>query len=355
MLTTLPLIAFAALSPLAPRIAQRFGIEWTLWIGLLALFTGIVIRSFPSVTTLFTGTTLIGLAIAVCNVLLPGLIKKRYSHKVGLMTGVYSTAMVAWAALASGVSIPLAQTFQLGWRDVLACWGGLSIVAALVWLPQLRFRQKSVASGDTDSSVFRLWHSPLAWQVTLFMGLQSLLFYAMIAWLPEILHDRGMSISFAGWMVSLMQFASLPTTFLVPMLADLYQDQRGLVVGIGVVYMIGITGLLMGGSPGWIPFWIIFIGISQGASISLSLAFLGLRAVNMQQSAELSGMAQSVGYLLAAIGPILFGFFRDLTHSWQPSLSGLLVTAVIMLIAGLGAGRHLYVIPDVKSQEKSSA
>jgi CP family cyanate transporter-like MFS transporter len=346
LLTTLPLLAFAAFSLAAPKIAQRFGIEYTLLASLIALTAGILLRSVPSVFTLFLGTAVLGLAIAVGNVLLPGLIKREFPNSVGLMTGVYSMSMNTWAALASGVSVPIAQGIGFGWRGSLMCWAILSTVAIVVWLPQLRFRHQPSQNPGAPSGY--LWHSKLAWQVTLFMGLQSIAFFATVTWLPEILHDKGISFTSAGWMLSLMQFVSLPVTFIVPLLAGRLSNQRGLVIVIVFFFLVGYGGLLSS-SIMLVTIGTILIGISQGASISLALTFIALRASNAHQAAELSGMAQSIGYLLAAVGPILFGFLHDLTHSWTISLLILIAVSIFQLIAGLGAGRNTHITPTIKS------
>lgn len=337
LLTTLPLIAFAVLSAQAPRISRRLGIEWTLFAGLMALIAGFLIRMLPSVVLLFTGTALIGLGIAACNVMLPGLIKQKFPDKVGMMTGCYSTAMGFCASFASGLSIPLADGLGLGWRGALGCWLILGVIASLIWLPQLRTRHKAVGGKSSFAELFR---SPLAWQVTLFMGFQSFSFYVMVTWLPEILHDGGMSLSTAGWMLFVFQFVGLPFTLFVPIVADRLPNQRPIIIGIGLCYLIGVIGLILGGGNLWMTVSTILLGISQGASISLALSFLGMRAANVHQAAELSGMAQSIGYLLAAIGPTLFGFLRDVTHSWTLPLVTLLITGVVLFIAGLGAARN---------------
>jgi CP family cyanate transporter-like MFS transporter len=214
----------------------------------------------------------------------------------------------------------------------------LSGLAVLCWLPQLRGRRVAENSGRGGS----IWRSALAWQVTLFMGLQSLLFYINVTWLPVILHERGMSIASAGWMLSAMQFVSLPMSFIVPVVAGRQTNQRMLVIVTVIFHLIGYVGLLYEDVRlTWL--WMICIGIAAGSSISLALAFFGLRTQNARQAVELSGMAQSVGYLLAAVGPILFGYLHDVTSTWFMSLLILAAASVLLLVAGLGAGRNAFV------------
>jgi CP family cyanate transporter-like MFS transporter len=342
LLSALPLVAFAVLSPLAPRIAHRIGIEYSLMASLVFLTVGIILRSSPSVMTLFVGTLVIGLAIAIGNVLLPSLIKRDFPNHVGLMTGAYSVSMNIFGALASGISIPLSVGAGLGWRGSLESWALLAGLAVLCWLPQMRKRQNNAPIPDSGGTI---WRSALAWQVTFFMGLQSFLFYINATWLPELLHERGMSIATAGWMLSGMQFVSLPFSFIVPIIAARSQNQRGIVAVTVLFHLIGYIGLLMGNTElTWL--WMICIGIAVGSSISLALAFFGLRTQDSRQAAELSGMAQSVGYLLAAVGPILFGFLHDVTHGWSFSLMTSLIISLLLLLAGLGAGRKAFVYQD---------
>lgn len=178
------------------------------------------------------------------------------------------------------------------------------------------------------------------------MGLQSFLFYCIIAWLPEILSSQGMSRGMAGWMLFGVQFIGLPATFLAPVLADRFSHQRGIVGVISLLYFLGLLGLFASGNPVMAVLSVIFIGLAQGASISLSLTMLSLRANHAKQAAALSGMAQSFGYLLAAIGPILTGFLYDTTHSWTLPILSFLLVSLFMLMAGLGAGRNVTVFHE---------
>jgi CP family cyanate transporter-like MFS transporter len=339
MLTTVPLLAFGFLSPLVPAFGYRFGTERTLFVALLILIAGIFLRSTGFIFTLFAGTAFIGAGIAVCNVLLPGLVKQRFSEKAGLMTSVYTTAMSSLAALASGVSIPLMQGWQMGWQGSLAFWSFMVIVALAVWLPQIGTSGKPVQKTADRSSQKRLWGSMLAWQVTLFMGLQAFLFYCTIAWLPAILQQQGISLSGSGWLLSLVQVISLPASFLAPVLASRMTNQRVMAAAIGLLSLLGFAGLLVGGNGLVLFTSLILLGLSQGASISLALTFIVIRAVHVRQAAELSGMAQSVGYLLAAVGPMFIGFLFDLTHSWTLPLVTLILVSAMLVFAGLGAGR----------------
>lgn len=346
-ITTLPLLAFAFLSPFAPKISRRFGIERTLFFALLALAAGVVLRSSGGVTALFTGTVLLGLAIALGNVLLPGFIKQHFAKRLGVMTGIYSVSMNLCGAIASGLSVPLATSAGFGWSGALGIWAVLALVAIFFWMPQLRRKNQTAVPGGKRSSS-RLWHSRLAWQVTLFMGLQSLIFYVVITWLPDILQQKGMDASSAGWMLSMMQFSVLPFTFIVPVLAGRQENQRGMAAATAALFITGLVGVLFD-SGALLPLWIIFVGIGAGSAFSLAMMFFSLRTESTQEAAELSGMAQSFGYLLASIGPVLFGGLHDLTHSWTIPLVTLIAASVLIFIVGLSVGKKGYVTSTAKN------
>ncbi|MBU8581554.1 MFS transporter [Bacillus paralicheniformis] len=340
LLTTLPLLAFSLLSPFAPILARRFGMERIILYALVLLMIGIAVRSLSATVPLFAGTVLLGLAIAVCNVLIPGLVKRDFSHNVGLMTGLYSVSMNLCGAIASGVSVPLARNLGFGWNGALGIWGLLALIAALFWFPKARASHASAGITTSGASTRRsLWRSPLAWIITLFMGLQSLLFYVLIAWLPEVMTSRGLNEDSAGWMLSLFQFASLPVSFIVPIVAGRMKNQRLLVVIMTVLFFVSLGGLYFGNNA-LILFWTILLGIAGGCAFSLAMIFLSLRTKDATDAASLSGMSQSVGYLLAATGPILFGLLHDVTASWNLPILLLLMVSILLFIFGLGASKN---------------
>lgn len=343
-LTTLPLLAFAIISAVAPKMGHRLGNEMAIFVGLIGLTIGIGIRSVGSLEFLFIGTVFVGLGIAICNVLLPGIIKDRYPTKVGILTSIYSTSIGVFAALASGISVPLADSVGLGWNVSLLLWGVLSIGTAIIWVPQIRRKSKPLTVSDTGEMKQSLISSGLAWKVTFFMGLQSFLFYCSIAWLPAILEHQGMSITIAGWMLALMQFFGLPAMFITPIVASKVPDQRKIVGVIGAGYIIGLLGLLVDSHVSISVLAVIVFGFCQGASFSLAYSFFALRTTTAKQAADLSGMAQAFGYLLAAVGPTLLGFLFDQTGSWTWPLIALLAATGCMIAAGIGAGRADYVL-----------
>src|SRR5690625_1843355 len=338
-ITTLPLLAFAFLSPFAPKIAKRIGMERTIFLSLLVLLSGVILRSLFGTSFLFVGTVLIGLAIAIGNVLMPGFIKINFPFKVGLVMGCYSVAMNIFGALGSGLSVPISSIQRIGWKGSLAISAILVCIALLFWLPQLNKQKEQINIGDTPAHKGgSIWRSRLAWYITLFMGLQSLMFYTLITWLPDILQLHGYSASAAGWMLFLMQFALIPITFIVPVVAERMRNQQLLGGITAMFFMVGIAGILIGNQT-LMPIAVIMIGMASGSAFSLCMMFFSLRTSDGQQAAEMSGMAQSFGYLLAAIGPTLFGALHDISGGWNLPLMMLIVLAGVIFVVAIAAGR----------------
>ena len=343
LLTALPLLAFAALSPVAPRLARRFGAERVMIGSMLALCGGILLRSSGTgAATLFAGTAVLGAAIAAGNVLLPGLVKEKFSGSIGAATGTYTVAMGTSAAVAAGASVPLTRLLGPGWQAPLALWAAPAFLAAVAWAPLLRRRggrDPELPRRARASPASGLWRSPLAWQVTAFMGLQSLGYYATLTWLPEILREGGTGAEAAGWLLALSQAVAIPAMFVAPVAAGRSPSQQGVVAASVALVGAGVLGLLLFGAGGG-ALWVTLLGLGQGACFSLALTLFALRATDPGQATALSGMAQSFGYLLAALGPPLFGVLRDWTGSWTLPLAVLFGITACLLAAGLGAGRN---------------
>lgn len=344
-ITTIPLMAFALLSGIMPRISKRFGMELALFVSMILLAIGLTMRSFGSISTLFLGAALVGIAITVGNVLMPPYIKKHFPTKVGSIMGIYSVAMNLTAALAAGFSIRLGQITGYGWKSSIGIWVILTIFTLLIWLPQIRGNRRAmmVSTEEKDAPEINLYKSRLAWAVTLFMGLQSLLYYCLTAWLPNVMQDWGMTEEASGWTLSYLQFAQLPTTFIGSIIATRMKDQRLLAGSVGVLCATGIIGLLVFKTQ-FVLLWCILIGVGSGLAFSLSMLFFVLRTKHNSHATKLSGMAQSFGYLIASMGPPIFGGLFDITQIWSWSFIFVLFLTSVLFIAGIIAGKNTWVV-----------
>ena len=344
-LTTLPLLAFALVSPFAPKIANRIGMEWTIFLSIIVLLLGTMIRAVTGISYLFLGTLFIGVAIAIGNVLIPAIIKINFPLKIGLMTGIYAIFMNVFGALGSGLSVPLSNVGSFGWKGALFVWGILAIIALIVWFPQLLGKKTAqdvkVQKGERGG----LWKSKLAWQVTLFMGAQSFYYYTLVTWMPDIIQTKGHDAAMAGWVLFIMLFALIPCTFIIPIIAEKMRNQVMLAVVTAIAFIVGVLSLLLGGTV-MIFLAAIILGLACGSAFSLSMMFFTLRTRKGKEAAELSGMAQSFGYLLAAVGPVLIGAVQDMTGSWTVPLLLMVGVAIIILVNGVSAGRDGYVVGE---------
>jgi CP family cyanate transporter-like MFS transporter len=339
ILTALPVLCFGLIAPVAPPLARRLGTERALLTALALLIVGFLVRSSGPLAALFAGTVLLGSAIAIGNVLLPSLIKRDFAHRTGMMTGLYTMAIAGGGALSAGITVPVAQAAGLDWRGALAGWALFALVALLCWLPHVRRAERPARAGG--QRVGGLWRDALAWQVTAYMGLQSLGYFAVTAWLPALLVDRGYDPVTAGYLLSLSTVAGIAGALVAPMLATRGRRQRGLAVGITAVAAVGFLGVL---APiGVEPVAVILLGAAQSAALGLALVLVALRAPDAAHAAQLSGMAQTAGYVVAAAGPFAVGALRDLTGGWTVPLLLLVALLAVQGAAGVLAGRDRHV------------
>ncbi len=345
LLTTLPVICFGALAGVAPRLARRFGIDLVIWLTMVGLTIGILIRLGSSLALLFLGTVVIGASIALANVLVPAVIKRDFPHRTGLMTGIYTMCIAGGGSLAAGLMVPIEERSRLDWRETLALLAIPSLVAVVVLIPRLRLNSRSRESVMSRGiAAPRLWRNRLAWQVSLFMGLQSFIYYGMGSWMSPFLSDAGLSDERAGLMWSICNLAGLPFSFIVPVVAQKLPDQRPLVVWVIAFWAASVVGLLVA-PAGYALLWMVLFGVAGGSSLSLALMFIVLRSPDTAHASVLSGMAQAIGYTLAATAPFLFGALHDLTGSWQASVTMIGLMLVPTLWAGWFASQRRLVAP----------
>ena len=307
--------------------------------ALVLLTGGLMLRVMPSLFPLFAGTAILGIGIALGNTLLPGIVKKSFPHRFGLVTGIYSAMLGVGATIASAVSVPLSEDLNLGWRMSLGIWAAMSFIALVIWLPQMKRNIPVTARRSLASSLKNLGRSKIAWNVSIFVGLQSLTFFTIIAWLPEILIERGLSAGNAGYMLALAQGAGVVGTFIIPSWAANRKNQRLpiiLLVGIEIISLLG----LMSPNLFMVELWATLLGFCLGGSFGLALLFIVLRTRDTESANELSGMSQSIGYTIAAVGPALFGAVYDIYGNWTLPLALLLIIAFAKLGSGLIAGRN---------------
>ncbi|GAA4885597.1 CynX/NimT family MFS transporter [Actinomycetospora straminea] len=344
LLTSLPVLCFGLLAPVAPRLARRWGLERLLVAALVVLAVGIALRLVSSLAVILVGSVLVGTAIAVGNVSLPTLVKRDFPHRTGAMTGAYSMVLTGGGAVAAAVTVPLQRITGLDWSATLGLWGLLALATLVVWLPRARRRTvppPPAREGPTLRSA--LLRDPLAWQVTLFMGLQSLQFYALSAWIPTIFVDAGRTPAEGGLLLSLAGFVGLVFSATAPSFAMRRPSQSLVVTTTCLFYVVGYVGLLL--APDSLAvLWMVLLGIAQGSNIALGLLLITLRSPDTEHTAELSAMAQGVGYTLAALGPFALGALHDATDGWTVPLVVMLVLVVPLIAVGWGAGRDRHVL-----------
>jgi CP family cyanate transporter-like MFS transporter len=337
LLTSAPILCFGLLAPVAPAFARRLGAERVLLVALVPILVGVLLRATPSVATLFAGTLLAGAGVAVANVIVPSVIKGRFEGQEGLLTGVYVAILGIGAALAAGLTVPIEQALDAGWETALAIWAVPAAVAMVVVAAAVLPEHSALTARGGPGNARALLRDGLAWQVTIYMGLQALVFYVGLAWLPSILRDDGYSSAGAAGFLALYVLGGIPASLVVPVVATRISDQRLLAAGTAVLEGLTLTGLLL--APGAALIWVALLALGQGAAFSLALTLFVLRAPDPERAAELSGMAQAIGYMLAAVGPFAIGALHDATDGWDVPLAALVVTTAPLLAAGIAAGR----------------
>jgi CP family cyanate transporter-like MFS transporter len=341
VLTTLPGLCFAGAGLTAPLLARRFGMGRTLSVALCLMVAGLVLRVLDGPLVVLGGTLVVTAGIALANVLIPVVIKDSFPAKIGFMTGIYTAALQGGGALGSAITPPLAEGMG-GWRPALGSWAVLGVIALVALIFAAR-RQVSGEVMDTRPAGDRrsMMRSPLAWTVTLFFGLQAFVAYIVMGWLPQVLMDAGVSRGDAGLLLGLISLIAVPISLTVPAMAARQGSQSWWIAGLGAFCFAGILGLVL--APRASPLlWSVLVGIGMSV-FSLALTVIALRARTGEETARLSGMAQGFGYLLAALGPFLFGMLHEVTGGWTVPLVMVLGVIVVQTAFGTFAGRRRFV------------
>ena len=351
VLASLPVLAFGVFSGVAAPLSRRFGEERVLGAAVGVLAAGLILRGLAPGALLYPGTALAAAAIALLNVLLPSLVKRRVPERAGVLIGVYLLSLNAGSILASLIAIPVYTASGGSVPLSLSVWALPALAAGVVWLPQWKYRtlpggRRGPAPGTgqprdraaAPAAPLKLSRYALTWQVTAFMGLQSLTFYAELSWLPTMFRDRGVSAGGAGTLLALMNLGGAASALLMPVLAQRARNQRALIAGTVAASAAGLAGAWFA-PVGGAPFWVLVLGMGQGASLGLAIFFTMARAPSPRVAASLSGFAQSVGYLVATTGPLAVGFLHSSLGGWTVPVVVLLVITGLQLTAGWQAAR----------------
>lgn len=343
LLTTLPGLCFAAAGLTAPWLARRFGIGSAIAAALLVLTGGLLLRVIDGPHVVIGGTLVATAGIALINVLIPVVIKGSFPARIGLMTGIYTAALQGGGAAGSAIT-PALDEMLGGWRFALGAWAVLAAAALIVWLFAMWRRRAAAGPAprvDTAVQGRSLLRSRLAWIITGFFGCQSLMAYVVMGWLPQVFIDNGLSKSDAGLLLGLNAVIAVPISIVVAPMASRRPSQSGWIVGLGLLGITGVAGLAI--APAAAPLlWTVLLGLGMSV-FSLALAVIALRARTAEDTARLSGMVQGLGYLLAGIGPFVFGLLHELSGGWTVPWVMLMVVYVAQIVLGALAGRPRYV------------
>jgi CP family cyanate transporter-like MFS transporter len=340
VLTALPGLCFGLAGFLAPALTRRLGLARAIGLAMALLTAGALVRVLDGPSVVLGGTLVACAGIAVCNVLMPVVVKESYPHRIGLVTGLY-TAVLQFAAAAGSVLTPPVAAAAGGWRPALGQWGLLAAVGTLGWVVAARHGgPRTVVSQDTGPRR-SLLRSPLAWTVTGFFGFQSMFAYEMMGWAPQVLMSAGVSRGEAGAMAAVISVLGVPMSLILGPIAARQRSQSGWLVGLSLVGAAGVVGLLV--APGAAPWlWSVCAGLGMGV-FAIAVALIPLRTRTSADTRTLSTMSQGVGYLLAAIGPLAVGLLHGATGSWTAALVVMLAGIAVQTVFGFFAGRPSYV------------
>ncbi|MBM7636323.1 CynX/NimT family MFS transporter [Streptococcus saliviloxodontae] len=331
ILTSIPLIMFATCSSLAPKLAEKFGLEKLFTMVLLTMVVGSAMRVL-NLPLLYMGTMLLGAGIAMMNVLLPSIIQANQPDRVGPLTAIYTTSMGLASAIASSVAVPV--VLATSWKGLILILSAIVFVAFIIWLPNTKYNHYPKVNQTASSQ--NLWKNKKALALLVFGGLQSLMFYTALTWLPTMATQSGLSAEAAGLLASIYSLISLPFSIVVPNLTEKWHGKKRQ-ISLGVVSLCGVIGVsLLFFQNASFGYWLmvnLLIGVAVSALFPYLLVIYSLKTDTPAQTAQLSGMVQSGGYLLAAFGPALLGLSYDYFGSWHLAVFIWLVLAIVMIAA----------------------
>ncbi|WP_338215538.1 CynX/NimT family MFS transporter [Companilactobacillus muriivasis] len=339
LITSIPLITFAIISPIIVKVAKKIGNELTIFVFFILLIFGSYLRIIPTVWALMLGTFLAGVGIDSGNVLVPAIIKDHLPNQIPLGTSLYTMSMLLIGAIGTALSGILITKVNL--QTTLASLSVVAIVALVFWVPNLKYNHRETTTIQHKTNYRSVWTQNLGWLITAFFGLQSIVYYSLITWLPSVLENHGISTIFASNLLTLLQLSGLPCSFIVPFLSVRKHGMRTLLIMLFVGYVIAPLGYLISTSNAvFLTIITIVTGFGSGLAFNMAIVFFTEKTTNPYQTAEVSGMAQSAGYLLAAIGPVLFGFIENSVGSWNVIILILVVLSTLLAISGLLVARH---------------
>lgn len=332
VLTSLPLLMFTLFSPFSTRLAQKIGLEHLFTYSLFFLTIGSLIRLI-NLPLLYLGTLMVGASVAVINVLLPSLIQANQPKKIGFLTTLYVTSMGIATALASYLAVPITQASS--WKGLILLLTLLCLATFLVWLPNHRYNHR-LAPQTKQKSQIKVMRNKQVWAIIIFSGFQSLIFYTVMTWLPTMSIHAGLSSHEAGLLTSILSLISIPFSMTIPSLTtSLSTRNRQLMLTL--VSLAGVVGISMLFFPiNHFIYWLaihLLIGTATSALFPYLMVNFSLKTSAPEKTAQLSGLSQTGGYILAAFGPTLFGYSFDLFHSWVPSVAALLLIDILMTVA----------------------
>ncbi len=345
-LVALPTLFFGIFSMVTPLLLRFMDVRAVIVSSMLLLALGSALRATLGSAGLFAGMFIASVGISFVAVLAPAVAKQAFPQRIGFVMGAYTTSFCLGASMGAGLTAPMAHWFGGDWRLGLAAWAAPALLGALWWLGtrSVALSDRPEAVGAAPSIPARaLWRDPLAWQVTLFMGLQSGLGQSLVGWMPVMLIDRGLSAVPAGMALSGTLLAQLLPNLVVPWMAARARDQRALAGLIVAFYVVGTLGLLYAPVASlWL--WVVLCGLGMGGAFSMGLSFVVLRTRTSAHATALSSMSQGVGYTIAAAGPFLVGLLYDGSGGWHSTALLFGAIGLIVLWAALMAGRDRYVL-----------